>query len=191
MTGSGITVFEVAILAVALAVDATSVAASAGPRVSPRWGAVRMGVAFGVFQALMPLLGALAGAYLYVYVRAYDHWVAFGLLELVGVKMVYEALRRHPVHDPVQRERLFDPSIGWPLIGLSIATSIDAFGAGIGLRMVHANLWIASPLIGAITAVLSYTGAHLGVRAERWLGHRAELVGGVVLIALGIRMLWI
>jgi putative Mn2+ efflux pump MntP len=183
-----VTYLELIILAVALAIDAVSVAASAGPRVCPRWGALRLGLCFGGFQALMPLLGALAGAYLYTYVRAYDHWVAFGLLLLIGLKMLYEAARRHGVGEEGAAAG-FDPSVGWSLLGLSIATSIDAFGAGMGLRMAEANLWVAAPLIGAVTAALSYSGAHLGVRAERFLGRKAEFAGGVVLVGLAVRML--
>ncbi len=184
------TYLEIVVLAVALAIDAVSVAASAGPRACPRWGALRLGLSFGSFQALMPLLGALAGAYLYIYVRAYDHWVAFGLLLLVGLKMLYEATRSRRAGEEEQTAANgFDPSIGWSLVGLSVATSIDAFGAGMGLRMAGANLWVAAPVIGAITALLSYAGAHLGVRAERFLGRRAEFAGGAVLIGLAVRML--
>ncbi len=190
MSSSGLTLPEITVLAFALALDATSVAASAGPRCCPRWGALRLGLSFGLFQALMPLLGALAGTYLHVYLRAYDHWVAFGLLELVGIKMLYEALRpRPPETTAVPEAARFDPSRGWSLLGLSLATSIDAFGAGMSLRLMQANLWLASAFIGAITAVLTYLGAHLGARAERWLGPRAELLGGLVLLALGLRML--
>lgn len=181
---------ELVVLAVALAIDAVSVAASAGPRVCPRWGALRFGLCFGGFQALMPLLGALAGAYLYTYVRAYDHWVAFGLLLLIGLKMLVEAARSHGAEEEAQTAASdFDPSAGWSLLGLSIATSIDAFGAGMGLRMAGANLWVAAPLIGGITALLSFSGAHLGVRAERYLGRKAEFAGGVVLVGLAVRML--
>ena len=177
-------------LAFALAVDAFSVAASAGPRCCPRWGAFRLGFSFGLFQALMPLLGAFVGAYFYLYVRRYDHWVAFALLAFIGVKMLYEGLHHGTVHEarPVEP---FDPSLGWSLLGLSLATSIDAFGAGLALRMAGANLWLACPLIGFITAGLTYCGTHLGIRAERHFGRRAESLGGLVLLGLAVRMLGI
>jgi putative Mn2+ efflux pump MntP len=180
--------FAITILALALAVDAFSVAASSGPRCCPRWGAFRLGLSFGLFQAGMPLLGALVGAYLYTYVQQYDHWVAFGLLVSIGLKMLYDGLHHGQVHE-VHPDTRFDPSCGWSLVGLSVATSIDAFGAGLGLRMVNANMWIACPLIGLVTALLSYLGARLGVTAEHLLGRRAEVLGGLVLIALGIKML--
>jgi len=185
-----VSTFEIAVIAVALAMDAFSVAASVGPRVSRPWGAVRLAGFFGGFQGLMPLLGALVGSLFYTYVRAYDHWVAFGLLELVGLNMAVEALRHWRDHSAeAGLEAGFDPSLGLALLGLSVATSIDAFGAGMGMRIAGANMWLAAVLIAVITAGITYLGARLGVRAERWLGRRAELLGGLVLIALGIKML--
>jgi putative Mn2+ efflux pump MntP len=180
---------EVGLLAVALAMDAFSVAASAGPRCCPRVGAMRLSLAFGGFQAGMPVLGALVGSLFHAYVREYDHWVAFGLLELIGLRMVIEAVR-HWRDDPGQTDQAsFDPSSGIALLGLSVATSIDAFGAGMGMRMAGANLRLACPMIGGITAALTFLGARLGVRAEQWLGRKAELLGGLVLMGLGVKML--
>lgn len=180
---------EIVMLAVALALDAFSVAASVGPRCSPRVGAMRLAGSFGAFQALMPVLGALVGAYLYRYVRQYDHWVAFGLLEVVGARMIFEAVRHERAKQPQAGSEVFDPSRGWSLVCLSVATSIDAFGAGMGMQMVGANLWLACPLIGIITAALTYLGGSLGVRARKYLDRRAEILGGLVLIFLGFRML--
>lgn len=137
----------------------------------------------------MPVLGALLGSYLYVYVRHYDHWVAFALLELVGIRMIVEAVRHWNDDGQDEDSPQLDPSRGWSLMGLSVATSIDAFGAGVGMRLVGANLWLACPLIGVITTGLTYIGAGLGVRAEKHLGRRAEILGGVVLVILGVRML--
>jgi len=186
-----LTTLEIVVLAVALAMDAFSVAASVGPRCCPRWGALRMAGSFVGFHAGMPLLGALVGSLFYVYVREFDHWVAFGLLEVVGLHMVVEAVRHWKDGPATSQGASFDPSRGLPLLGLSVATSIDAFGAGMGMRMAGANLWLACPVIGFMAAVLTYVGASLGVRAEQWLGRKAELLGGLVLIGLGVRMLGI
>jgi len=182
---------DIAAIAFALAIDAFSVAASVGPRSCARWGVLRLSVSFGLFQGLMPLLGALVGSYLLVYVAAYDHWVAFGLLEAVGVKMLVEAFRPHRESRESPSPESFDPSRGWTLLGLSLATSIDAFGAGISMQVVGAALWFACPLIALVAALLTYIGGRLGVTAARRLGHRAEALGGVVLIALGLKMLQI
>jgi putative Mn2+ efflux pump MntP len=179
------------LLAIALAADAFSVAASVAPRACPRSGAIRLASSFGLFQGLMPVLGALVGSLLYAYVRRYDHWVAFGLLQMIGFKLVVEGLRRG---DPAKRSpetAQFDPSRGYSLLGLSLATSIDAFGAGIGMRMVGANLWVACIVIGLVTLGLSYLGARLGIRMRRSLGSKVEVVGGAVLIGLGFKMLQI
>lgn len=186
---------EIALLAFALAIDAFSVAASAAPRLPLNGGATRMAASFGLFQAAMPLLGAFAGTYLLTYVKTYDHWAAFGLLALVGTRMIVEALRAPddpdgvPVETADHQSAGTDPSRGWALLSLSIATSIDAFGAGIGMRMAGANLWVASPVIGVVAATLTYLGCGLGRTAQRHLGHRAEVLGGIVLIVLGIKML--
>ena len=115
------TTVEIIILAVALAMDAFSVSASAGPRCCPRFGALRLAASFGGFQALMPLLGALAGSLLYVHVREFDHWVAFGLLQLVGWRMIFEALRHWKDGASARQDNSFDPSRGLSLLVLSIA----------------------------------------------------------------------
>lgn len=186
--------WELAILSLALAIDAFGVAAASAPACSRRWGPIRLALAFGIFQAGMPLLGALAGRHLLAYVQSYDHWVAFGLLELIGIKMLADALwlsRREKKDDEDGPERpRTDPSWGWSLVWLSIATSIDAFGAGVAIEQVkNANLAVAATAIGATCAVLTYAGAKIGHAAERWLGSKAEVIGGLVLMALGVKML--
>ena len=177
---------EIAALAFALAVDAFSVATSVGPYVPRRWGPIRMAASFGLFQAGMPLLGALVGALL-VHIQSWDHWLAFGLLELVGLKMIFEAVR--PPHEVAGEGVRLDPSRGVALLSLSVATSIDAFGAGMGMRVAGANVWAAVPVIGVVAAALTYVGARIGRRAKRYLGRGAELLGGLVLLALGVKML--
>ena len=180
---------EISALALALAIDAFSVAASVGPRCSRRWGAVRLAGSFGLFQALMPLLGALSGDYLLPYVRAYDHWVAFGLLALIGLRMLAASVWPGKGEGAEGGPGSFDPSRGWSLLSLSVATSIDAFGAGVGLRLLGADLWFACPLIGVVAAALTYVGAAAGRRSRKYLGRAAEAIGGLVLIGLGVKML--
>jgi putative Mn2+ efflux pump MntP len=183
---------EIAILSVVLAIDAFSVAAAVAPSCSRRWGALRLSAAFGVFQAGMPLLGALAGTWLLRHVGDYDHWVAFGLLELIGAKILVDALvagggkSREP---ETKGSPAGDPSWGLSLLGLAVATSIDAFGAGVALATRNANMWVAAPSIGLVCALLTLLGARLGEAAERYLGRKAEIAGGLVLMAMGVRML--
>ena len=92
---------------------------------------------------------------------------------------------------PDENARRADPSRGWVLIGLSVATSIDAFGAGIGMQLGGANVWVASAVIGVVTAALTFVGAKIGAHAEHHLGRKAEFLGGAVLVALGFKMLQI
>ena len=147
----------------------------------------RLAAAFGSFHVFMPVLGWLAGGTVVSLISGYDHWVAFGVLELVGVKMIVEAFRGGDGQDAAGGSA--DPSRGLALLSLSIATSINAFGAGVGMRMVGANFWVASPVIGMVCAALTYVGAGLGTTARKHLGRRAEVLGGAVLIGLGIKML--
>jgi len=193
--------WALAVLAVALAIDAFSVAAATAPSCSRRWGPLRLAGAFGLFQALMPVLGALASAHLLKYVKDYDHWVAFGLLEIIGIKMLLDALwlnRRGGGEEDggAPAAARGDPSWGWSLLGLSIATSIDAFGAGVAIQVQTAGstrgagLATCAAAIGLTCAVLTYLGARLGHAAERWFGAKAEIAGGLVLMALGVKMLF-
>jgi putative Mn2+ efflux pump MntP len=183
--------WEITLLSVVLAIDATSVAAAVSPACCRRWGPWRLAGAFGIFQALMPVLGGVAGVWLLTCVGDYDHWVAFGLLELIGGKILVDAWLawRRGESAEGQKTRGSDPSWGWSLLGLAVATSIDAFGAGVALATRRANMWVAAPTIGLVCAVLTLAGARLGARASRFLGRWAEVAGGLVLMGLGVKML--
>jgi putative Mn2+ efflux pump MntP len=167
--------------AVALSLDAFAVAISRGMCARrPSWGsAIAMGVVFGVFQALMPCLGWLLGVGAQGWVEAYDHWVAFVLLAAIGGKMLWEAATT----------RASDAGGGWPtplgLIGLGIATSLDAFAAGVGFATLNIAPLAPALVIGAITCVAAVIGAHFGRMLGTRVGRGAEAFGGVVLIAIG------
>ena len=176
---------EILLIAVSLAMDAFAVALSAGTsghgqKMRP---ALRMSFYFGFFQFLMPIVGWLVGARLERFIKAYDHWVAFGLLAFVGAHMLYEAIRRE------EHELPADPTRGMRLLTLSVATSIDALAVGLSLGMLHVSIWYPSVVIGVVTAGLSLLGIHLGNRLRGGLGRRMELVGGVILILIGLRIL--
>lgn len=173
-------------LAVGLAMDATAVAAARGlaaPRIEPRH-ALIVGLSFGGAQALMPLLGWALGDLFGPLVAAWDHWIAFGLLTVLGLKMLKEAF------DGDDEEKtegdLFGPKV---MLILAIATSIDAFAVGITLPMLHAPLALSIATIGAVTALLSALGLYAGRRFGALLGPRLDMVGGVVLIGLGTSIL--
>ncbi len=180
---------EVILLALALAADAFSVGAACGLNsCSPRQ-VFRLSFSFGFFQAFMPVLGALAGMGLAGVIGAYDHWVAFGLLQAIGLKMIIGAFR-HKERTEVCEEAS-DPTLGWSLLGLSVAVSIDALGAGVGMALVM-DWWQLSwavAIIGLVAAAGTWLGMRLGHALSGRLDKRIEAVAGLVLMILGLRML--
>jgi manganese efflux pump family protein len=185
-------ILEVVLLALALSADAFSVAAVVGCKACAPRQRFRLSFHFGIFQTLMPVLGALLGHFVQVYVQAYDHWIASGLLFIIGAKMCYEALEKKSEDEEAEcRDR--DPTRGWSLVGLSIATSIDAFGAGVSMAMVLnlGALLLAAAWIGITCGAITYLGMRVGGLIQRVIGKKVELIGGLTLIGLGVKMLWI
>lgn len=190
---------EIFLIAVSLALDAFAVSVSSGisiPGFGPRQ-AVKMGLWFGTFQFLMPLLGWLLGSSVSQYIEAVDHWVAFGLLAVIGGKMAWESLRRG-----CGEEGEAPPDLSAQrLCVLAIATSIDALAAGISLvagvslplfvdgHFNFSSIWVAISLIGLTTFLFSALGVKLGNRFGARHGKKAELTGGVILILLGLKIL--
>ena len=143
---------------------------------------LRASLAFGFFQAAMCLLGWLAGTTVIDLISGYDHWIAFGLLALVGGHMVWESLR---AEGEVHR----DVTHGWQLLILSLATSIDALAVGLSFGVLQTNIALASGIIGATALLVSVLGFNIGRRVGGLIGRRAETVGGIVLILIGLRIL--
>lgn len=171
-------------IAVGLAMDAFAVAVAAGTQVSTlnRGHVVRLALGFGFFQFLMPVLGWLAGRGLSRWVGAVDHWVAFALLAAIGGKMLWESFRS-------SESVCKDPTRGWMLLTLSVATSIDALAVGLSFAFLEVSIWAPSIVIGVVAAVLTAVGAIFGCRLGRRFGVWAERFGGVVLIAIGVKIL--
>jgi len=174
-------------LACALAMDAFAVATVAGATVRPmtRGHVARLAFHFGFFQALMPVLGWSLGRAVYDYVAPFDHWVAFGLLALVGGRMFWGAT----VSGSEGRSFSGDPTRGWTLVMLSIATSIDALAVGLSLAMVGEPIVVPAVVIGVVTAAFTASGMALGHRVGSNWGRGVEAFGGVVLIAIGTKIL--
>ncbi len=179
---------EVLLLALALSADAFSVAVAVGLAHSSRRQVFRLSWHFGLFQAFMPFLGAGAGMFLLRYVSAVDHYLAFGILALLGARMLWQAATGHK---PESGGEPADPTRGWSLVGLSLATSIDAFGAGIGLALARARLLLSCFVIGVTTGMITLAGMRIGSRLTAIVGRWADVVGGLVLIGLGVKMLGI
>ena len=177
----------IVILALALATDAFAAALSRGAaaRAQPRFGlALRVGLAFGVAQGLMPLAGWALGVAFDRWMRDIDHWVAFVLLGAIGLHMLWESTQ----HD-AQDSAAPTSTRGWALASTAIATSIDAAAAGVTLPLLDLPVLASCAIIGAVTFGLSSAGVYIGAAAGAMIGRRAEALGGVVLIALGIKIL--
>ena len=167
-----------------LALDAFAVslgAAAAGFVHGPR-AAFRLAFHFGLFQAVMPLIGWLIGIQMAEWVAAFDHWIAFGLLAFVGIRMIRSGCGQADM--PAS-----DPSRGATLVMLSIATSIDAFAVGISLAMIAIRILLPCIIIGLVAAGLSLVGIRLGTIVSTRFGKRMEIIGGVLLLLIGIRIL--
>ena len=142
----------------------------------------RLAFHFGLFQFLMPVIGWFAGTTILRYISAYDHWVAFGLLAFVGIRMIRSGF------DPNSDEQKNDPSRGWTLVLLAFATSIDALAIGFSLGLVGVTIWYPAVVIGVITGLISWLGILLGNQLSAKFGKRMEIIGGIILILMGVRI---
>ncbi|TVV73793.1 manganese efflux pump MntP family protein [Sphingomonas solaris] len=171
------------LLALALAMDAFAVSVAQGAAVRPGLGAsLRIALAFGAAQAVMPLLGWGLGIAFAGVIDAVDHWVAFVLLGAIGAKMIHEALADDDGEPTVALS-------GGALMLAALATSIDAAAAGVTLPTLGVPVGLAVTVIGVVTAALCLLGALAGARIGARIGRTAEIAGGVVLIGLGCRIL--
>ncbi len=172
-------------MAVALAMDAFAVAVVTGLSLGllTRRHVFRMAFHFGLFQALMPIMGWLAGNALREHIEAFDHWIAFGLLGFVGGRMILGAMR-----GAEQRRSSSDPTRGWDLVLLSIATSIDALAVGLFLAVLGLAILVPALVIGIVAACLTTAGMLVGRRIGALWGKRVEVIGGLILIAIGIKI---
>ena len=177
-------IVEIVIIAFALAIDAfaVAIAASAAGRVNNTHAAVRLAFSFGVFQFLMPVLGWATGTTLEPLIESFDHWIAFVLLSIVGIRMIRAS--RNPGNETFAT----DPSRGMALVTLSTAVSIDALAVGLTLAMLKISIWTPSLIIGFVTALVTLIGILLGARLNAKLGRTSELVGGIVLILVAMRI---
>lgn len=174
-------------IAVALAMDcfAITMGLACGSRGLTLRQAVRMAAYFGGFQFVMPILGWLAGDRLLGLIRHFDHWVAFGLLALIGGRMIWESVHMSEEEKACRP----DQTQGHRLLVLAVATSIDALAVGLSLGVVRAGIVYPAVIIGITSFVLTIVGAKLGPVVGRLVGKRAELAGGLILIGIGLKVL--
>jgi putative Mn2+ efflux pump MntP len=173
------------VLVIALSLSADCFAVAISSSISNRdlslWHGLRIALFFGVFQSAMTLLGWLAGSKIINYISAYDHWVAFGLLALVGGRMLWESFH--------EEEQKIDITRWWMLITLSIVTSLDALAVGLSFAFLKVNLSMASASIGVVTFIITFAGFMGGKILGKIIGKGAEIIGGIILIIIGIRIL--
>ena len=170
------------LLSLGLAMDAFAAAVAQGASSRPNRGtALRMSIAFGLAQAIMPLLGWALGIAFASYIETAAHWIALVLLSALGLRMIKEGFDRDA------EEAMKELSL-WPLLVVAIATSIDAAIAGITLPSFEAPIILACIVIGLTTSVLTFPGVYLGALIGARIGKWAEVLGGLVLIGLGAKI---
>ena len=173
------------ILAVGLGVDAFSVAIGIGATNDKKsWAPVlRLAAAFGIFQFVMPIIGWLAGLTVVEIIASFDHWIAFALMALVGGKMIWEGFEKESDVGKADQTR------GWPLLLLSIATSIDALAVGFSFSILKNPILFPAVIIGIVCFVMTTVGMIFGKVLAKIFGKKVEIFGGLVLIAIGVKIL--
>lgn len=179
-------IFELILLSIGLGMDAFAVSVCKGISMKKmNWKkASLIGLYFGGFQAVMPILGYFFGTSFESFITNIDHWIAFILLVIIGAKMIQEAFQKDKDEDEYNE----DISVKTMLI-LSIATSIDALAVGITFAFFKVDLVLAVSLIGIITFILSVLGTKIGNRFGDKYKSKAELIGGIILILIGLKIL--
>lgn len=177
-------IIELFLIAFGLSMDAFAVAVCKGlalKKINPRH-CIKAGLWFGGFQALMPLIGYFCGYWFRDYISAFDHWIAFVLLAILGAKMIMEALS--------DKDEETDSAMDFKnMLVLAVATSIDALAAGISFAFLDVNIWWAIGFIGCITFILSGIGIKIGSIFGAKFKSKAEILGGLILIIMGIKIL--
>ncbi|KAA0939168.1 manganese efflux pump [Psychrobacter sp. ANT_H59] len=194
-----IEMIEVILLAIALAMDAFAVSIGLGAKSQKQSSAYVLRLAvyaalyFGIAQGAMPLIGYLLGAVLLGWLATAAPWIGGGILILLGAKMLYEAFNGEieaVLEDSFDRN-MQEKINHRMMFTLAIATSIDAMAAGFTLNLLALNAWLACSIIAIVTAGFGFFGIYLGKSSGTWLEDKAEILGGLVLIAIGIKVMFI
>jgi putative Mn2+ efflux pump MntP len=177
-------VFTIILLAVGLSFDTFAVSVSCGiaRKKIVFWEAIRIASVFAFFQASMPLIGWALGLSVKHYIEPIDHWIALALLTIIGVKMIAEAFEKH------DEKKNFNPLDLRIMITLAIATSIDALAVGISFIALDVNILYAYFIIGFITFLVAMLGMLFGKNIGGIIGKRMEIIGGLILIGIGVKI---
>lgn len=178
-------IVSLVLTAIGLAMDAFAVSITIGlkgKQQEKKVLALKSGIYFGGFQALMPLIGWLLGIRFTKYIENIDHWIAFILLSIIGGKMLIESIKG-------EEDDEIDVHTNKKFLILAIATSIDALAVGVSLAFLNINIWLSILIIGAVTFVLSIIAVYLGEVIGEFLKNKAGILGGIILIFIGIKIL--
>ncbi len=175
----------IVLIAFGLAMDAFAVSIASGLTIKDnrKQAALLTAVFFGGFQMLMPVIGWAIGLSLQGIISGIDHWIAFGLLAFIGAKMIYEALKNDTEETTKKTLKLHT------LLTLAVATSIDALMVGLSFAFLQTSILLPVAVIGIVTFTLSFCGFYFGGYLGKKFGHRIEIIGGLILIAIGLRIL--
>jgi len=175
---------EIILIGIGLAMDcfAVCISCSLVQRDIKTSEALKIAFFFGFFQAVMPVAGWLLGLTFKDLITDFDHWIAFGILGAIGIKMIIEAFKK-------DNKQELNITKFWVLISLSVATSIDAMIVGISFAFLELNILLTVSIIGFVTFIISLTGIYLGKKFTFISGKKAEIIGGLVLIGIGIKIL--
>jgi putative Mn2+ efflux pump MntP len=181
-------IFLVLGIAFALAMDAFAVSLGISTALGETTKTQRLRLAFyfGFFQFLMPILGWSVGQSVQKYIQAFDHWVAFGLLLFIGGKMIYESFefrKKGKKYDS-------DPTKGFSLLLLSVATSLDALAVGLSFALLGVGIVYPAAVIGLVAFILTLLGMKMGALLGHLIKKRGELLGGIILILIGVVILF-
>ena len=178
-------IITILFIAVGLSMDAFAVSVTSGFAIKnlKANNAFKIAFFFGAFQAMMPVIGWLAGAGLRDSIASFDHWIAFGLLSIIGCKMIFESTKMKG------NDEKNDPLNLYTLLILSVATSIDALAVGLSLSFLKVYIATPAAIIGATTFVISFAGVFVGNRVGHFFENKIEIFGGLILIAIGVKIL--
>lgn len=176
--------WEIGLVAVSLGCDAFAVGLGVGTRFCAPRQVFRLSFHFGLFQFLMPVVGWVLGRNVLGWTERIGPWIAFGLLIFIGAKMAYEGASHHE-----EEAVCADPTKGFSLVMLSVATSIDALGVGFSLGILGQSLFAAAICIGITASAMTWAAMKLGNNLSGRFAHRMEIVGGLILIAIAFKLL--
>jgi len=179
-------ILTIILIAISLSFDTFAVSISSGLVLKKIdfYNATKIAVTLAVFQAVMPLIGWLAGSGIKSYAESFDHWIAFGILGLLGGKMIYESFKTDP------EDRSFNPLDIKVMIGMAIATSIDALVVGFSFALLNYQILFSIAIIGVVTYIVAMLGMLFGKNIGSRIGRRMEVLGGLMLIIIGLKILF-